>query len=327
MSENFKYWTSVSKRILGAILAILCVLASFKLVVFYLPFLIAFIISLVIEPWIRWIMKKIKLSRRVSAIIIFFITFGLIIALLSFGIGNLISESTNLLNKFNDYYSLISTKINDFIKATDFSRFKIPTEISQLLQDASSTALERVSEWVQKFLSRVLSIITSIPTYGVYFGITILSLYFICTDKIYMLDELEHHLPEKWMKKISKHLREIIKTLGEYLKAQIKLIVIAFIICLIGLYIFHFLRIKCGVSFINCFVNWICRCPPNFGFREYNDSMGYYFRLKWRFEFRYLHIDSLDYYDFNKAIYRAKDCEWKYRNSSDFYYYCNVYGV
>lgn len=246
MSETFKYWTSVSKRILGAILAIFCVWASFKLVIFYLPFLIAFIISLIMEPWIRWIMKKLKLSRRVSAIIVFIITFGAIITLFSFGIGSLISESTNLLDKFNNYYELVSSKINSLINGIDFSKFKIPTEISQIVQNTSSSALERISTWIQKFLSKFLNIITSIPTFGIYFGITILSLYFICIDKIYMLDELEHHLPEKWMKKISRHLREIIKTLGGYLKAQIKLILISFVICLIGLYIFHFLGLNVG---------------------------------------------------------------------------------
>lgn len=246
MSETFIYWTSVFKKTLGALLAIFCVWASFKLAIFYLPFLIAFIISLIMEPWIRWIMRKFKLSRRVSAIIIFIITFGLIIALFSFGIGSLIAESTNLLDKFNDYYDLVSSRINNLIKGADFNKFRIPTEISRILQNTSSTALERISIWIQKFLSKFLSIITSLPTFGIYFGITILSLYFICTDKIYMLDELEHHLPEKWMKKISKHLRNIIKNLGGYLKAQIKLVLISFVICVIGLYIFHFCRLSVG---------------------------------------------------------------------------------
>lgn len=246
MSETFKYWTSVSKRILGVLLAIFCLWGSFKLIVFYLPFLIAFIISLIMEPWIRWIMKRFKLSRKISAIIVFIITFGLIIALLSFGIGSLISESTNLLDKFNDYYDLISLKIDNIINGMNFSRFKMPAEISQIVQNASSSVLERISGWMQKFLSKFLSIITSIPTVGIYFGITILSLYFICTDKIYMLDELEHHLPEKWMKKISRHLREIIKSLGGYLKAQFKLVAISFAICLIGLYIFYFCGLNVG---------------------------------------------------------------------------------
>ena len=111
MIDGMKYWTSVSKKIIGAIFAIFAIWASFKLAIFYMPFLIAFIISIIMEPWIRWIMKNLKLTRKWSSIIVFIITFGLIIAFLSFGIGTLISESTNLLEKFNDYYIIISDNL------------------------------------------------------------------------------------------------------------------------------------------------------------------------------------------------------------------------
>lgn len=49
---------------------------------------------------------------------------------------------------------------------------------------------------------------------------------------------MEHHLPEIWVKKLYKHLKEIITALGKYLKAQALLILISFIISVIGLYIF-----------------------------------------------------------------------------------------
>lgn len=41
-------------------------------------------------------------------------------------------------------------------------------------------------------------------------------------------------------KKIGIHIKELAKSLGEYLKAEVTLIFISFIICLIGLYIYHF---------------------------------------------------------------------------------------
>lgn len=257
MSEGVRYWTSVAKKIFFVFLAALCVGLAFKLAVFYMPFLIAFIISLIMEPFIKWIMKKFKVSRKISSILVFIITFGVIIAILSFGIGTLISESTNLLDRFNDYYENISNRMNDIIKSIDFSKIKIPGEILKITQDTSSTILEKTSGLIQKFLISFLNMITYIPTFGIYFGITIISLYFICTDKIYILDEMEHHLPDTWMKKISKHLREIIRTLGGYLKAQVKLVLISFVICLIRFIYFLFLRIKCRLSSYDCSGYWL----------------------------------------------------------------------
>jgi sporulation integral membrane protein YtvI len=104
--------------------------------------------------------------------------------------------------------------------------------------------LTSVSGWATKFLSNTINILTRIPTIIVYLVITILSLYFICTDKIYILDLAEHHMPRSWVKKVGKHVREISHSLGGYLKAQITLIFVSFIILLVGLYIFMFLGLN-----------------------------------------------------------------------------------
>ena len=66
-------------------------------------------------------------------------------------------------------------------------------------------------------------------------------MYFICVDKIYILDQIEHHLPKIWVKKISTHLKDLIQTLGGYLKAEASLILISFVISLIGLYVLQFI--------------------------------------------------------------------------------------
>lgn len=79
MAENVKYWSSVLKRIFYVIVTIIGIYLGYKCAIFYMPFLIAFLISTIMEPAIRFIMKKFNLTRRLSAIIIFIITFGIII--------------------------------------------------------------------------------------------------------------------------------------------------------------------------------------------------------------------------------------------------------
>lgn len=110
-----------------------------------------------------------------------------------------------------------------------------------------------------KALSNTINIFTRIPTITIYVVITILSLYFICTDKIYILDFAEHHIPRSWLKKVLTHIREITQSLGAYLKAEIILVFISFIISLIGFYIFIFLGlnvkfpllIALGIAFVD----------------------------------------------------------------------------
>ena len=85
MAENIKYWSSVLKRIFYVVLAIVGIYLGYKCAIFYMPFLIAFLISTMMEPAIRFLMKKFNLTRKLSSIIMFILTFGIIIGRFSMG--------------------------------------------------------------------------------------------------------------------------------------------------------------------------------------------------------------------------------------------------
>ena len=57
MSEDLNYIYKVIRRTLNIILIIFGTYIGIKMAIFYMPFLIAFILSLLIEPIIRFLMK------------------------------------------------------------------------------------------------------------------------------------------------------------------------------------------------------------------------------------------------------------------------------
>ena len=238
MVIDMNYWSKVFKKIVAFILSILGIYIAFKFAVFYLPFLIAFIISLFIEPIIRFLMRKFKLKRKVSAIIVFVISISIIVGLLSWAIVSLITESYNLLNGLNDYFDVIGKRFQEITSQIDLRKLNLSNDIINLIQNSIGEVLSAVSIWAKGVLTKLLEIITSIPSIIIYIVITILSLYFICVDKIYMVDQLEHHLPRIWVKKITKFIKGITSSLGGLLKAEVILVFVSFIVCLVGLYIF-----------------------------------------------------------------------------------------
>lgn len=236
MSEDLNYIYKVIRRTLNVILIIIGIYIGTQMAVFYMPFIIAFIFSLMIEPAIKYLMKKTKLSRRMSSIIIFLIVFSIIIGAVTWGIVSLISESTNLLQTLNLYIDRAYTQIQDTIGKMNISKLSISSNVSSLVQNSSKEILFKISSWLTEFLTKLINGITSIPTIAIYAVITILSLYFICTDRIYILDFMEHHMPSKLIQKLAIHIKEISKNLGGYLKAEAILILVSFLISVIGLY-------------------------------------------------------------------------------------------
>ena len=259
MIIDMSYWTRVFNRILYVVLILLGLFLAFKLAVFYMPFLIAFIIYLMMEPLIKWVMKKTKLNRKVSSIIIFIIVSGIILGGLTWGIATLFSEASNLLNDLNIYIEKAYSLFQRLLNSADFGKIKLPEEISTIIQNSTGDILGTISTWIRNFLNGLIDIVTAIPTIAIYFSITVIALYLMCVDKIYMIDQIEHHLPKTWVMRVGKHVRDLTKTLGGYLKAEATLILVSFIISLIGLYILKIvgfniefpLLIALGIGFVD----------------------------------------------------------------------------
>ena len=224
MVVDVGYWTKVLKRIFIFAFTILGIYLSFKLAIYYMPFLIAFVISLLVEPMIKYIAKKTKLARKTSAIIVLSFVSVIIVALLVVGIISIISESSNLLQGLNGYIDKIYNKVQEIISSINFDKSRFSEKRSEILNSSSQNFLAMISTWVGNILNKIVQSITKLPTFGIYVGITLVSTYFICTDKLYILDQIEHHLPRTWVKRLMMHLRDLVSSLGSYLKAEFILV-------------------------------------------------------------------------------------------------------
>jgi len=238
MITDMNYYKKVGKRLLVFIFTLILLYIAFKLSIFYVPFLIAFIISLIIEPLIRKVMKLTNLTRKVSAIITLIFVFSVIIGLLIWGVTSIVTEASNILSNLNGNMEIVSSKIQGLISIIRFDSIKIPDQILEIASNAFNGFIGEGRNVLQGILVKIIDTVTHIPKLMIYIGITILATYFVCTDKMYILDQMEHHLPRNWLNKFGVKLRKVISSLGDYLKAQATLILISFSIVLVGLVLF-----------------------------------------------------------------------------------------
>ena len=164
MVVDVGYWKKVIKRILTLAITIVGIYLAFKMAVFYMPFLIAFIISLMVEPIIRKFAYKTKISRKACAIIVLFLVFAIIVGLLIWGIAILIDEGSNLLSSLNYYIDEGYEYIMNFIDKFNFDDFQLSSEVNDVLKNSTGKLLENVSKWISGFLTSMLSIISQIGT-------------------------------------------------------------------------------------------------------------------------------------------------------------------
>ena len=237
MISDRNYYKKVAKRLLVFIITLFALYISFELSIFYIPFFIAFVVSLLIEPLIRRVMRVTNFTRKVSAIITLVFVFVLIIGLLIWGITIAVTEASNILNNLNYNMDLLMSSISNFINFQS-SRIKVPEPIKEMAQNLLQDLIGEGTRIAQLALTKIVSGVGNIPQIMICTGITLLATYFVCTDKMYLLDQMEHHLPREWVNKVGRKLRKVITSIGLYLKAQGILVGISFFIVLIGLVLF-----------------------------------------------------------------------------------------
>ncbi len=248
------------KKVFWLVIIFLLFIMAAKLFMFYVPFLIAYIISLLVEPLIKWIHKKSNLSRKTSSILVLVTVFAILIGLVAWGTVSLIAESTNLLGALNTYLEKAIEWSNSLLKKIDMD--KLSENVKQMIQSTSSDAFNQIIAFLKNTLTRLLEGLKSIPTILIYAVITILSTYFITSDKIYIWDRMEHHIPKKILGKVNTKVQKITASLGGYLKAEIKLIGISFVIVLMGLNVFYLMGMNVGYPLLMAlFIGFVDALP------------------------------------------------------------------
>lgn len=325
MVIDMNYWGKVLKNIAVLALTIFGVYLGLKLAMFYMPFLIAFIIALMLEPCIRFIMKKTKLKRKASSILVFVIAIIIIVGLLVWASITVVSEASNLLTSLNEYFEKGYALVEDMLSKIDFSRLQIPENIMNTIQESAMEFLGTLTEWAKSALTGAINFLTSIPTIGVYTVITLLSLYFMCVDKVYMIDQLEHHMPQTWVRKIGVHLKGLVKSLGGYLKAELTLVLISFIISVIGLYIFHFAGLNVEYPLLMALVIGFVDLLPIFGSGTFMIPWAVLSACTGDFTLAIAILVLWAIMSIVRQMIEPKIVSRTYWNSSNFYSYCYVY--
>ena len=259
MIIDLNYWFKIIKKIFYFLFIILCIFISLKLIIFFIPFIIAIIIANCIEPLIKLISKKTHLLRNTSAKIALVLVFSIIIGIITITGNIVISETVGILKDFGAIGNSINQTLESVSEFLKLENVNVSDEVKSLIINSTNEIINHVLNYLNSFLTNILNIITELPNFIIYLIITILATYFICTDRISILDSLEQVFPKAWIRKVSNQFKSTVKTLGKYIKAELILVLISFIIVLIGLYAFKAvglnikspLLISLGIGFVD----------------------------------------------------------------------------
>lgn len=242
MSVNYKRFIPIGTKLL-IVTAVIAALyfVGIPIIKMLLPFIIAGIIAMLIEPLVRTMQKRLKLGRKLSSLLSligFLIVFGTIITLI---IYKIIIELATLSNALPEYFRKIN--INNEMKywsnLSEGFYLGMPPEAAAIIQSRLAEAVSTISGYLSGFVSSMLSFVLDIakvlPESFIFIIITIISTYFISSDKEKIRNFIYRQIPDSWIPKILSLKSDLLFAFIGFIKAQLILIIISITIASIGL--------------------------------------------------------------------------------------------
>lgn len=213
------------------------------------PFLIAAMLAFFINPLVHLFEKKLRFPRMLAVLTSLLFLFGVIgtivtylikkiidgIIYLSDFIPNQITDiSTNVQNYFNDHILPLWDQGIGLFDTMGASQRKLQEEGIQVIGGNLASMLESIGTSVA---NGVTSFITALPITFTVIIFVILGIYFISKDSNKYTKMYRENLPVIFRKKTLNVLRDLKSKIFGFLKSQIILMTLTFIISLIGLLI------------------------------------------------------------------------------------------
>lgn len=249
MNEPKTYARIIVNFLLTLAGILLVILLGPKMLSFFMPFVIAFFISSIANPIVRFMEKKIKIARKYSSVLMIVLVLGAVVGVLYLLIAFLVKQMLNLYEDRFLIYDEIVVIMDNFTNNLGGVFDMLP----QGMQENLSNLQDSLTRWAENFLTNIE--LPGISVLGSYVGsvvdvifvviITILAAYFLTAERDNMETWMEKVMPDS----VKRYSRMIIdsfkKAVGGYFKAQFKIMLILIVIMFVG---FEFLDI--GYSFL-----------------------------------------------------------------------------
>ena len=200
------------------------------------PIFLAFVIYWMIEPFARFLHKR-KIKKSIATAISMLLFIVVILSVIAGATLIFVSQITNLVHKLPEYTRIVQAQLVvqiDYL--TDkFDALPLPDDLSAKITELGGTIAAKTSSIIGWLLAYLLSMLSSFSTFIINFIAAVILAYFLSVE-IESWKIIAKEKTPNTFKKAGVFLRDnVISGISGYLKAQLKLIMLTFILVFVAL--------------------------------------------------------------------------------------------
>ncbi|WMC93598.1 sporulation integral membrane protein YtvI [Kineothrix sp. MB12-C1] len=259
MKPSVRTYLKVVMNLGIAVVSIILLLVFLpKVILFFMPFVVAWVIALIANPIVRFFEEKLKIKRKAGTAFVIISVIALVI-LAGYVIGAKIAEES--INLINDLPEIWDDVENDFKRNSDnLSIFydRLPMEARTTIESIGEEMDGYVGELVSRASTPTIEALGNfarhLPTAIVGIVMCLLSAYFFVAEREYLSTGMKKHMPEAVRYRYYMMTRSFKRAVGGYFKAQFKIEIWMYILLVIGLGILkvdYVLLIALGIALLD----------------------------------------------------------------------------
>lgn len=241
MKPSTKYLKITVNIISVVFTAFVCFFILPKVLVYFMPFVIAAIIALIANPVVRFLEKKVKIVRKAGTAFVIILVIALIVFLGYLIIGKIIEEVINLVTAAPDIWKRTEGTLRSVMSVYNVYLNKMPMSVQDWLNDTTASMGTGLSDWLsglgEPAARMTSSLAQNVPLMVVGIVMAILASYSFLAEREYIIRLMRKVLPRQFIRRWNIVFSSMKEAVGGYFKAQFKIMGVVYIVLLIGLMI------------------------------------------------------------------------------------------
>ncbi|NBI90140.1 sporulation integral membrane protein YtvI [Lachnospiraceae bacterium] len=229
-----------------------------RVILFFMPFVIGWIIALIANPLVHFFENKLKIRRKAGTAFVVVAVITLVV-LAGYLLGSkIVQETIGLVNELPNIWNSLEEDFRTIGKNLDILYSRFPEEV----RDSIAGIGEQMEGFVGDVVSRVGSptieavgnFAKNLPTIVIGIIMCLLSAYFFVAERDYLNVHVKSHMPEAVTYRWNMMSRSFRRAVGGYFKAQFKIEIWMYLLLVLGLWILkvdYAFLIAIGIAFLD----------------------------------------------------------------------------
>lgn len=236
--DNHPFWKVAVSLALSLIGTILFIYFGYRLLGFFMPFVVGWVISYIASPVVDWLEKKFRIVKKLGSAIIIIGVLAVVVFLMYFVVSRLWRESISLVQNMPEMYRDLESGFDQIGGSLNGVFERLPVAVQngwhEMADNLDKTVGDLMSRVSEPTVTAAGNFAKRIPSMLIAVIVTFISAYFFIADRESVIRWFKKISPEPITSRMSMVIANLKYAVGGYFKAQFKIMAVVFAILLAG---------------------------------------------------------------------------------------------